>query len=111
MARAMNEMNNQPSMLLAFRAENARSFLEPLELSLLATRLSDQEVVREVEWRKEGRPIGVLPAAAIFGANASGKSSLLRAMNDMRRLVLFSFRLGWPDGRVPPWPFRLAGED
>ena len=28
----------------------------------------------------------------------------------MRRLVLFSFRLGWPEGRVPAWPFRLAGE-
>lgn len=112
MASATDKRNrsHEPSMLLAFRAENARSFLEPLELSLLATRLSDKGVVRDVGWREGGRPIGVLPAAAIFGANASGKSSLLRAMNDMRRLVLLSFRLGWPDGRVPPWPFRLAGE-
>jgi uncharacterized protein len=104
------DQTREPSMLLAFRAGNARSFLEPLELSLLATRLSDKRVVREVGWREGGQPIGVLPAAAIFGANASGKSSLLRAMNDMRRLVLLSFRLGWPDGRVPPWPFRLAVE-
>lgn len=98
------------SMLLAFRAENARSFWEPVELSLLATRLSDSETVREIPWREEGQPIGVLPVAAVFGANASGKSNLLRAMNDMRSFVLFSFRLGHPDGRIPTRPFRLADE-
>lgn len=97
-------------MLLAFRAENARSFKEPVELSLQGTRLSQKEVVREIHWREDGHPVPVLPVAGVFGANASGKSSLLRVMNDMRRLVLFSFRSGWPDGRVPPWPFQLGSE-
>jgi hypothetical protein len=98
-------------MLLSFRAENARSFRDPFELSLLGTRLSEKDVVREIPWREGGQPISVLPVAAVFGANASGKSNLLRAMNDMRRLALFSFRVGWPEDKVPPWPFRLGQPD
>jgi uncharacterized protein len=98
------------SMLLTFRGYNARSFRDPFELSLLATRLSEPHVPRELEWREDGRPIAVLPCAGIFGANASGKSNLLRAMSDMRRLVLTSFRGNTPDGPVETSPFVL-GED
>ena len=49
----------------------------------------------------------ILPAAGFFGANASGKSNLLEAMDDMRQHVLHSFRSGEPGGRIPRWPFRL----
>lgn len=98
-------------MLLAFRAENVRSFRESVELSLLATRISDSEVVRTITWRQDGKPIGVLPAAGIFGANASGKSNLLRAMSDMRDFVLHSFRKGTPGGGMPNRPFLLGGEE
>jgi hypothetical protein len=97
-------------MLLSFSGYNARSFRDPFELSLLATRLSEPDVVRDIEWRQEGRPVGVLPCAGIFGANASGKSNLLRVMSDMRRLVLTSFRGNTPDGPVETHPF-LLGED
>lgn len=97
-------------MLLAFRAENARSFREPVEFSFLATRVSDAEIVREISWREGGKPIGVLPAAGIFGANASGKSNLLKAMSDMREFVLHSFRKGTPGGGIPNRPF-LLGDD
>lgn len=97
-------------MLLTFRGYNARSFRDPFELSLLATRLSEPGVPRQIEWREEGRTIGVLPSAGIFGANASGKSNLLRAMSDMRRLVLGSFRGNTPKGPVETHPF-LLGED
>jgi uncharacterized protein len=98
------------SMLLTFRGQNARSFRDPFELSLLSTRLSEPGVIREIEWREDGRPVGVLPSAGIFGANASGKSNLLRALKDMRRLVLTSFRGNTPDGAVETHPF-LLGED
>lgn len=97
-------------MLLTFRGQNARSFRDPFELSLLSTRLSEPGIVHEVQWREDGRPIGVLPCAGIFGANASGKSNLLRALKDMRRLVLNSFRGNTPDGPVETYPF-LLGED
>lgn len=102
------EQGRGPSMLVAFRAENVRSFREPVELSLLATRLAKADVPREIPWREGGRSISVLPAAGVFGANASGKSNLLMAMNDMRTFVLQSFRSGKPGSKLPTKPFLLG---
>lgn len=94
-------------MLLSFRAENVRSFRDPVELSLLATTLAEPGVPRSIPWREGGSPIDVLPVACLFGGNASGKSNALRAMDDMRRMVLNSFR-GWrPSGGTGRRPFRL----
>ena len=95
------------SVLLSFRAANVRSFREQFEFSMLGTRVSEQSVVRQVAWKRTGSPLSVLPAAGIFGANASGKSNLLRAMDDMRAHVLHSFRSGSPTGGVPRRPFML----
>ena len=95
------------SMLLTFRSENVRSFRDALELSLLATALADKGVPHEVPWRSGGRPIRVLPAAGVFGANASGKTNLLRAIADMRDLVLGSFRHADPGGGIRRTTFRL----
>ena len=100
-----------PSMLVAFRARNVRSFRGKIELSLLATRLSERGVPREIPWRRDGRPIEVLPAVGVFGANASGKSNLLKAMFDMRGFVLHSFRQGKPGTRLPTRPFLLGKDD
>jgi hypothetical protein len=99
--------DDAPSVLLGFRAENVRSFRDELSFSLLATALAETGVTREVTWREGGKPIGVLPAAGIFGANASGKSNVLRAMKDMRAHVLHSFRRGNPTGGMPRQPFLL----
>jgi uncharacterized protein len=96
------------SMLLAFRAANVRSFRDPLELSLYATAMAEEGVPRDVPWREGTRhPLRVLPAAGIFGANASGKTNLLRVMDDMRRIVLTSFRNTSRSGRIIRHPFRL----
>jgi len=94
-------------VLLAFRAKNVRSFRDEIELSLLSTRLAEEDVVRSVTWREGGRPIGVLPVAGVFGANASGKSNVVKAMDDMRAHVLHSFRTGSPTGGIPRRPFLL----
>ena len=77
------------SALLSFTAENARSYRDEVHLSLLAGRLSPKSVVRTLP--TAGQPVRVLPAAGLFGANASGKSTLLKAMADMRTRVLSSF--------------------
>jgi len=95
-------------MLLAFRAENVRSFRDAFELSLLATSLAEPGVPRSVPWRAGGRPVHVLPAAGVFGANASGKTNVLRALDDMRALVLHSFRQGDLRGGLPRNGFRLG---
>lgn len=96
------------SMLLEFRATNVRSFRDPLELSLQATAMAEDGVPRGVPWREGTKhPLRVLPAAGIFGANASGKTNLLRVMDDMRRIVLTSFRNPSRGARIPRKPFRL----
>jgi uncharacterized protein len=95
-------------MLLAFRAANVRSFRDELDFSMLATARAEPGVIRQVSWREEGQPLGVLPAAGIFGANGSGKSNVLEAMDDMRFYVVNSFRR---TGEVlPRWPFRLDSD-
>src|SRR5215468_1363387 len=95
------------SVLLAFRAGNVRSFRGELEFSMLATGLSESYEPRYVSWRAGGSPIGVLTVAGIFGANASGKTNLLKAMDDMRTHVLHSFRAGSPTGGILRRPYLL----
>jgi len=96
------------SALLSFRAENVRSFRDEFLLSMLATALAEPEAKHAVPWREGGSKIDVLPVAGLFGANASGKSNVLRAIDDMRSIVVSSFRRGSPTGGMPQRPFRLA---
>ena len=49
----------------------------------------------------------LLPAAVIYGANASGKTNFIHSMMFMRRLVLVSHVGGKPGDDVPRYPFRL----
>lgn len=102
------DVAHDASMLLAFRAENVRSFRDQIELSMIATSMSEPRFVRQIDWREGGRSIGVVPVAGVFGPNASGKSNLLEAMDDMRMYVLESFRRDLrPDEH---WPFGLDPE-
>ena len=96
--------------LLSFTARNVRSYWEEANLSLLGTRLSEAEVVRELATAGSPAPVNVLPVAGIFGANASGKSTILRAMADMRVVVLNSFRQGDQETRLSRHPFLLSSQ-
>lgn len=49
----------------------------------------------------------LLPAAVIYGANASGKTNFIHAMHFMRHLVLGSHAHGKPGENVPRYPFKL----
>lgn len=98
------------SVLLDFQAENIRSYKNAIDFSMLATRLSESYIKRPVEWREDGATVDVLPAAGIFGGNASGKTNALRALTDVRSFVLASFRLFSPTGGIPRLPFRLSPE-
>lgn len=90
-------MTESPSLstaanaLLSFTAENAYCFRDEVHLSLLGTRLADPDVIRLMPVEGRAKPERVLPAAAIFGANASGKSAILKALGDMHGLVAGSF--------------------
>ena len=99
--------SNQPirtDALVAFTARNVRSYRDETTLSLQATRLAGAEVVRAL-LTAATNPERLLPVAGVFGANAAGKSTILRAMADMRAVVLGSFRD--PGARVHRRPFLL----
>lgn len=59
-------------------------------------------------------PRPVLPVAAVFGANASGKSNLLDALRWLQQAVVDSYRTWEAESPIPRRPFRLdvsmAGE-
>ena len=80
-------------MLIEFFGENFGCFRDEFRLSLLATDIdpgSDRGVA-EVAIEGDPEPLRLLRAAAIYGSNASGKSTVLRAANVLRRLI---FRAG-----------------
>lgn len=87
-------------MLLEFSVSNYLSFKTKTTLSLFAT--SIKEYVESNIFSTER--YDVLKGAVIYGANASGKSNLVKAMSAMRRLVLQSFdRSSTSDLNVTPF--------
>ncbi|MEU9878739.1 AAA family ATPase [Streptomyces phaeochromogenes] len=64
-------------------------------------------MARATGLRDGDREVAVLPVLGVFGANASGKTNLLRALFDMRDAVRTSFA-EWPTRPgVPRQPFKL----
>lgn len=92
-------------MLLNFRVSNYRSFRDEVSISLLATRL-DTGVGVPTPLSVDKKPVDVLTVAAVMGANASGKSNLLRALERMREIVV-SPHLARPSSVVDRDPFLL----
>ena len=93
-------------MLLNFAVTNYRSIKERQVFSMLAVDGLPHE--ESLIHSKDG--ISILPVALIFGANASGKSNILRAFGTMRQMVLNSVRLN-PDDTLEEYdPFLLDEE-
>ena len=92
-------------MLLRFGVSNHLSIREFQELSLSTSALKDAD---EALIACAAAPQGsVVSAAVIYGANASGKSNFVDALETMRGMVLYSQTQGQPGGSVPRSPFRL----
>jgi hypothetical protein len=79
-------------VLRSFRVANHRSIRDEQELLLLPAYHDNEPAV---------------PVAAVYGANASGKSNLLDALNFMAAAVRDSFGRWSPNGGVPRRPFKL----
>ena len=88
-------------MLLRFEVSNHRSFLEPVELSMIAVD-EGRPAARTFELLKEK----VLTVAGVYGPNASGKSNVLDAIAWLSEAVKTSLR-GWDD-EVPRDPHRYG---
>ena len=76
-------------MLIEFSVGNFRSFYTPVTLSMLASKLRESDALDRDAVFHAGR-WSLLRSAAVFGANASGKSNLIRALSFMKRFVLDS---------------------
>lgn len=73
-------------MLLRFGVENMYSFRDYQEISLVIPKVSDQSTVRGV-LRTPAIKAPVVPVAGIYGANASGKSNLLKCLEDFHTAI------------------------
>jgi AAA15 family ATPase/GTPase len=77
------------AMILEFRMRNYRSFREEAVLSMVASADNHLRSKNILELNNSSIK-GLVRSAVIYGANASGKSNLLRGMNLMRLFVLKS---------------------
>jgi AAA15 family ATPase/GTPase len=87
-------------MLIRFSVENFLSFKEESSLNMLAT--SDKLHRHHLLPNKKKKPL--LRTAALYGANGSGKSNLIKAMAFAQKLILEGVR---PKRRIGVTPFRL----
>lgn len=91
-------------MLMRFGVSNYRSILDYQELLLIASALKDPgpDLIAKDRIRER-----VLPSVLIYGANASGKSNVLSALNFIRSAVLNSHKSQSPNSKIPRNPFLL----
>lgn len=92
-------------MLVQFSVKNFLSFREKVTLSMVASSESDHsENTFEVS---DPVPMRLLKSVAIYGANASGKSNLLKAMRFAADFVRKSSAEGQRGNKIPVTPFKL----
>jgi uncharacterized protein len=106
-------------MLLDFTVENYRSIKEPVTLSAVAqsrgskqsadsqnSRVkSDNEIA--LPYEVPSRNLEILPVVGIFGANASGKTNVIQALDCLLSLMAFGNRLVNVFNITKISPFRL----
>ncbi|AVH69680.1 AAA family ATPase [Nostoc sp. 'Lobaria pulmonaria (5183) cyanobiont'] len=89
-------------MLVDFTVENYRSIKEPVTLSAVAQKQSDRQTIQNSKRKRvksdheiapgyhvEGWDIELLPVLAIFGANASGKSNVIQALDYLLLIMTY----------------------
>lgn len=93
-------------MLIQFSVHNFRTFKEKATLSLIA---SNYDKNRETEniLQDANFNLRLLKSAVIYGANASGKSKLMEALNFMRRFAISSSRETQKGDEIDVHPFAL----
>lgn len=94
-------------MLLRFVVENFMSIRDETELSLVASALKDR---KDSTLPSRYAKHGVLPVLSLYGPNASGKSTLLRALWTLRNHVVGSFRREQEPDQFPHKPFLLDSQ-
>lgn len=89
-------------MLIQFTVGNYKSFKDPVTFSMVAAK--NMELPENTFKAKDN--IELLKSAIIYGANAGGKSNLIKAMSLLRSLVLKEDNAK----EIPATPFKLNSE-
>jgi AAA15 family ATPase/GTPase len=98
-------------MLIEFSVGNYRSFHGIVTLGMVAAKLKAKyEAVDADNAFQVTDSIKLLKSAAIYGANASGKSNLIRAMAFMSSFVVHSATRSQAEDPIRVEPFRLSTE-
>jgi AAA15 family ATPase/GTPase len=88
-------------MIISFSIENWMSFRDSVSFSMVASRERQHgdRVPKVAKYQTR-----ILPVAAIYGGNASGKTNFFKALSFVKGLVL---RGTGPDSLIPVEPYRL----
>lgn len=88
-------------MIISFSIENWMSFRDSVSFSMIASRERQHgdRVPKIAKYRTR-----ILPVAAIYGGNASGKTNFFKALSFIKGLVV---RGTGPDSMIPVEPYRL----
>lgn len=92
-------------MLIRFAVSNFRSIRDELELSMVAADAEERESVFESR-RQDALGLSLLTQAAVYGPNASGKTSVALSLLWLKSAVVSSL-LDWSDS-IPTNPFRTC---
>lgn len=95
-------------MLIKFSLRNYKAFREQAEWTMVASPDDTYEANNVIETGKDG--LRLLRSAAVYGANASGKSKLVEGLAFMRELVMASSKDTQQGEEIGVQPFRLANE-
>ena len=97
-------------MIVNFAVKNYKSFHQQVNMSLLASALKETYVLPAQAATKDIYGLPILPVAAIFGANASGKSNLIDAMAMMKFHIQTSLAKDNVINKIQVEPFQLSTE-
>ena len=93
-------------MLIEFRVKNFRSLCDEQVLSLVASSDKALQDSNTLPTGVAAAPL-LLRSAVIYGANASGKSNLIKALQFMRDVVIESASVIQPGQSFSVQPFQL----
>lgn len=98
-------------MLIEFSVGNYLSFKDQVTFSMVASKVvaKDKSLDQNNMFKIDGN-LSLLKSAAIYGANASGKSNFIDALSFMRQFVLNSSKETQSEEPIGVEPFRLASE-
>jgi len=89
-------------MIIQFKIENWRSFQKETSFSMVAS--SERQYKEQIPVVKKYRNLRILPIAAVYGGNASGKTNFIEALSFLQHIVVRGTK---PDSTIPVEPYRL----